>query len=116
MKTKTTIHREPTLIYAERELRDQMPEQFFDTANTNNVVIDLSLTRFIDTNSLAALLQAKATIGEGGYKLTLVNPQASIRTLLYVTKIYHLVPSFSQHLQALAFLQKHSEQMQEQRS
>lgn len=116
MKNKTTTHREPTIIYAERELRDQIPEQFFDVANPNHVVIDLSLTRFIDTNSLAALLQAKAIIEEGGYKLTLVNPQASIRTLLYVTKIYHLVPSFSQHLQALVFLQKHSEPMQEQGS
>ena len=96
-----------------KELRDQNPEHFFDIANINNVIIDLSLTRFIDTASLSALLQTKTTIEAHGLKLTLVNPQAPIRTLLYVTKIYHLIPSFSQHLQAMTFLQQ---ELQEQQS
>ena len=116
MNNKTIIrasYREPNIIYAEKELRDKNPEQFFDAANTNNVVIDLSLTHFIDTSSLNALLQAKTTIAKDGYKLALVNPQAPIRTLLYLTQIYHLIPSFSQHIQAITFLQK---ELQEQQS
>lgn len=115
MNTKNIIHpHEPTIIFAERELRDQSAQNFLDTTKANNIVIDLSMTKHIDTKSLTALLKAQAIIVASGYKLTLVKPQAPIRTLLYMTKIYHQIPSFSQHLQALTFLEKQSQSLQEQ--
>lgn len=60
----------------------------------NSVIFDLTTTQHMDSGSLAQLIDIQQKLQRKGYDLALINPQAPIRTLLYVTRVNQLIGIF----------------------
>jgi ABC-type transporter Mla MlaB component len=86
----------PTLIETGHSLTRLEKQQLKEIVNVaNSTFIDLSQTTKVDAYALAKILFTYEKLSMKGKTLALINPSASVRTLLYVTKLHNIIPSFA---------------------
>lgn len=96
-----TMTQAPALVTLDNTLSQEQHDSIKAAQNLHNhLVLDLSNTVFMDAFGLSCILTINRELEQKGFSVALVNPQPAIRTLLFFTKIYHLLPSFPNLQQA----------------
>ena len=86
----------PTAIIAPSELCSTTSRQWKErvtkdlTTPHNEVSIDLSMTRFIDSSGLGVLLSLNKTLRAQGGVLKLLNPSSSVAQLIELTRLHRV--------------------------
>lgn len=99
------ITQAPALVTLANTLSQEQHDSIKAAQNLHNhLILDLSNTVFMDAFGLSCILTINRELEQKGFATVLVNPQPAIRTLLFFTKIYHLLPSFPNLQQANQYL------------